>query len=69
MSATNPACPSCGQRFTQRATRPKLYCTVECQSKAANMRTNARRKTAKDIRREPLGRLKTPGAIPRHPKP
>jgi hypothetical protein len=44
------ACPQCGSAF-KAGRRPQTYCSVPCQSKAANMRTNARR------------RLKTPEVI------
>ena len=39
-------CPECSSRFTFKSTRRKTYCGVACQSKAANARTNARRRSA-----------------------
>ncbi len=38
-------CPECSSRFPFKPTRRKTYCGVACQSKAANARTNARRRS------------------------
>jgi hypothetical protein len=42
-------CPVCQSSFTN-TTRPKTYCSVDCQSKAANTRTNARRRPAEAVK-------------------
>jgi hypothetical protein len=42
-------CPVCQSSFTNTA-RPKTYCSVDCQSKAANARTNARRRLTEAVK-------------------
>jgi hypothetical protein len=46
-----PTCPACKSSFASTA-RPKVYCSTDCQTKAANARTNARR--------APSSAMKTP---------
>jgi hypothetical protein len=44
-----PTCPVCKSSFAATA-RPKLYCSADCQSKAANARTNARRRPTEAVK-------------------
>jgi len=55
-------CPACDTGFTYKATKPKRYCSEQCQGKAADARKIARRR----VSAASLAAMSTPGAIPAH---